>query len=323
MAAPGRLRSVAGMTTQRSRPTEPVIRVSDLSMRYGDRTAVAGLSFEVHSGELFALLGPNGAGKTTTVEILEGFRRRSGGTVSVLGADPWRAGRDWRARIGVLLQEVGPERELTVTECLRLYGGYYPDPWPAADLLRLTGLQAEAGRRAATLSAGQRRRLDLAIALVGRPGVLFLDEPTTGFDPAARREAWAGIAGLKEMGTTIMLTTHYMEEADRLADRIAVLRAGALVSVETPGNLTGGGASRIAFTLPSGLTVADLPGPIRLAVSTVEGSLVELVSRSPQRLLGSVVEWAERNGYELPDLELRRPTLEDAYLELTNQDGVA
>jgi ABC-2 type transport system ATP-binding protein len=287
-------------------------------MRYGDRAAVEGLSFEVRRAELFALLGPNGAGKTTTVEILEGFRCRTGGTVSVLGTDPWRAGRSWRARIGVVLQEVGPERELTVTECLRMYGGYYPDPWPPADLLRLTGLQAEANQRAADLSGGQRRRLDLAIALVGRPAVLFLDEPTTGFDPAARREAWAGIAALKDVGTTILLTTHYMEEAERLADRIAVLRSGKLVSLDAPRNLTGRGSARIVFTLPTGLTVHDLPGPIRSAVSNVDnGEHVELVAEAPTRLLASILEWARQNGHDLPDIEVRRPSLEDAYLHLT------
>jgi ABC-2 type transport system ATP-binding protein len=315
MAVDAALRSVAVMDT--SDPAEPVIRASNLAMRYGDRAVVAGLSFDVRPGELFALLGPNGAGKTTTVEILAGFRRRSGGTVSVLGTDPWQAGRRWRARVGVMLQEIGPERDLSVTDCLRLYGGYYPDPWPLPDLLRLTGLQAEADQRAARLSGGQRRRLDLAIALVGRPALLFLDEPTTGFDPAARREAWAGIAALKQMGTTIMLTTHYMDEAERLADRIAVLRAGQLVSLDTPGKLTARGGSRIAFTLPSGLTVADLPGPTRDLVSIVDDEVVVPVTGSPLPVLAEIVDWARRYGYDLPDLEVSRPGLEDAYLALT------
>jgi ABC-2 type transport system ATP-binding protein len=303
---------------------QAVVTVSNLSMRYGNRTVVEALSFEVHSGELFALLGPNGAGKTTTVEILEGFRRRSGGTVRVLGTDPWRAGRQWRARIGVMLQEVGPERELTVAECLGLYGGYYADPWPAAELLLLTGLLAEANQRVAQLSGGQRRRLDLAIALVGRPAVLFLDEPTTGFDPAARREAWAGIAALKEMGTTIILTTHYMEEAERLSDRIAVLRAGKLVSLDTPANLTGRAGSRIVFTLPPGLSVHDLPRPIRSTVSNVDsGGRVELTADEPARLLTSVIEWARQDGHALPDIEVRQPSLEEAYLDLTTEAGAS
>jgi ABC-2 type transport system ATP-binding protein len=343
MARPRRLRSVAAMNRGDSSRTraagpvrlsrdvlsrdglsrdgEPAIIVSDMSMRYGDRTVVAGLTFEVHPGELFAILGPNGAGKTTTVEILEGFRRRSAGTVSVLGVDPWRAGRQWRARIGVMLQETGPERELTVTECLRLYGGYYADPWPPADLLRLTGLEAEANQRAALLSGGQRRRLDLAIALVGRPGLLFLDEPTTGFDPAARHVAWAGIAELKDLGTTIILTSHYMEEVERLADRIGILRAGAMVSQGPANDLTGGDTSRILFTLPVGLTVHDLPHPIRTTVSNVDGLTVELLTSSPTNLIAALMDWARQNGHELFDIEVRKPTLEDLYLQAIAERG--
>ena len=299
---------------------DAVISVTDLRMRYGDRDVLSGLSFEVRRGELFALLGPNGAGKTTTVEILEGYRRRTGGQVTVLGTDPWQAGRLWRAQIGVMLQETGPEPDLTVADSLRLYGGYYPDPWPPDDLLRLTGLTAQARLRAAQLSGGQRRRLDLALALVGRPVVLFLDEPTTGFDPAARREAWATVAALKELGTTIILTTHYMEEAERLADRVGFLRGGVLVSQGPPGGLAlRQAAPAIAFTLPAGVTAEDLPDAARRAMTGSDGGRVTLTATSPLRVLGVLASWADRGGYDLPDLEVRRPTLEDAYLQLTGE----
>jgi ABC-2 type transport system ATP-binding protein len=306
------IRSVTGMNTQ-----QPVISVSDLRMRYGKHEALAGLSFDVHRGELFALLGPNGAGKTSTVEILEGYRCRTGGTVSVLGTDPWHAGPSWRARIGVMLQETGPEPDLTAAECLHLYGSYYTDPWPAADLLELTGLDTHAGTKASQLSGGQRRKLDLALALTGRPQVLFLDEPTTGFDPAARRDAWEIIAALKDTGTTMILTTHYMEEAERLADRVAVVSAGTLVSQGPPHSLVSRGNPTITFTLPAGLTAADLPEPARHAVCGSPGGKLTLPAASPLPMLGSLAAWAERAGLDLPDLEVRRPSLEDVYLELT------
>jgi ABC-2 type transport system ATP-binding protein len=313
MPAPAVIRSVAGMSTH-----QPVISVSDLRMRYGKQEALAGLSFEVHRGELFALLGPNGAGKTSTVEILEGYRHRTGGTVSVLGTDPWHAGPAWRARIGVMLQETGPEPDLTVAECLHLYGSYYCDPWPGVDLLELTGLDAHAGKKAAQLSGGQRRKLDLALALTGRPQVLFLDEPTTGFDPAARRDAWDIIAALKDTGTTMILTTHYMDEAERLADRAAVITAGTLISQGSPHSLVNRqGSPTITFTLPAGLTAADLPEPARHAVYGSPGGKLTLPAASPLPMLGTLAAWAERAGLDLPDLEVRRPTLEDAYLQLT------
>jgi ABC-2 type transport system ATP-binding protein len=340
MAAPAAIRSVTGMnrhqlstTTQpaaglsapaarhaarASAAAEAVISVSDLRMRYGQREALAGLSFEVFEGELFALLGPNGAGKTSTVEILEGYRRRTGGQVSVLGTDPWQAGPAWRARIGVMLQETGPEPDLTVAECLRLYAGYYPDPWPAADLLELTGLDGQAGKRATQLSGGQRRKLDLALALTGRPRLLFLDEPTTGFDPAARRDAWDVIAALKDTGTTVILTTHYMEEAERLADRVAVIAAGTLVSQGPPAALIARQASAsITFTLPAGVTEADLPEPARRAATAAPGGKLTLPVATPLPMLRILADWAGQAGYDLPDLEVRRPTLEDAYLQLT------
>ncbi len=319
MAAAAVIPSVGLMTThQPGGPDGVVISVSDLRMRYGAREALTGLSFEVRRGELFALLGPNGAGKTTTVEILEGYRRRTGGQVSVLGADPWQAGRGWRARIGVMLQESGPEPDLKVSECLRLYGGYYDDPWPVSDLLELTGLADQAGIRAAQLSGGQQRKLDLALALTGRPQVLFLDEPTTGFDPAARHDAWVTIAALKASGTTIILTTHYMEEAERLADRVAVIAAGGLVSQGPPGSLVAHQATpAITFCLPIGIEVHDLPEAARQAVSRCSDGAVTLAAPSALPLLRVLADWAEQDGHDLADLEVRRPTLEDAYLQLT------
>jgi ABC-2 type transport system ATP-binding protein len=339
MAARAAIRSVTGMNGHRLSTIHPmpgqpapaaspaavpagsgaVISVSDLRMRYGQHEALAGLSFEVFRGELFALLGPNGAGKTSTVEILEGYRRRTGGTVRVLGTDPWQAGPAWRAQIGVMLQETGPETDLTVAECLRLYGGYYPAPWAAADLLELTGLDAHASKKTTQLSGGQRRKLDLALALTGRPQVLFLDEPTTGFDPAARRDAWEVIAALKDTGTTMILTTHYMEEAERLADRVAVITAGALVSQGSPDALaTRRATPTITFTLPPGVAADDLPEPARWEVSSTPGGKLALSAASPLPMLRILAEWAERAGHDLPDLEVRRPTLEDAYLQLTS-----
>jgi ABC-2 type transport system ATP-binding protein len=318
MAAAAVIRSVAGMTSNQLSTTQAVISVRGLRMSYGQREALAGLSFDVHRGELFALLGPNGAGKTTTVEILEGYRRRTGGQVSVLGTDPGQGGAAWRARLGVMLQESGPEFDLTVTECLRLYAGYYPDPWPAADLLELTGLDGQAGQRATQLSGGQRRKLDLALALTGRPQVLFLDEPTTGFDPAARREAWASIAALKDTGTTIILTTHYMEEAECLADRVGVISGGVLVYAGDPASLTARQATAaITFTLPAGLTAADLPAPVRAAAASSGAGKVSVPAAAPLPMLRILAGWAEEAGHDLPDLEVRRPTLEDAYLQLT------
>jgi ABC-2 type transport system ATP-binding protein len=227
-----------GATTDVAGDRNPVVVVRDLRMAYGGREAVRGIDLVVRRGEIFALLGPNGAGKTTTVEILEGYRRRTGGTVSVLGADPASAGRDWRARVGVLLQESEPEPSLTVRECLRLYAGYYERPRPIDETIALVGLAERADVRGRHLSDGQKRRLQVALALVGDPELIFLDEPTTGLDPAARRSWWSVISGLRDLGKTVFLTTHCMEEADALADRIAVLAAGRIVATGTPRTLT-------------------------------------------------------------------------------------
>ena len=298
---------------------EPVITVRGLAKRYGRRHAVDGIDLDVQRGEIFAFLGPNGAGKTTTVEILEGFRDRDAGEVRVLGVDPAVTGADWRDRVGVVLQDSEPEPGLSVRECLALYAGYYRAPRNIEDTIALVGLQDKSDTLAAHLSGGQRRRLDVALALIGDPDIVFLDEPTTGFDPSARRAAWEVIAGLRQLGKTVFLTTHYMDEAEYLADRIAVLAAGRIVAEGTPKTL--GGRDRmtatIRFTLPSCLGVRDLPdGLSPLAESAADGATC-LRSESPLVHVQILADWALRHGVDLPDLDVRRPTLEDVYLELT------
>jgi ABC-2 type transport system ATP-binding protein len=313
---------------RRQAPGARVIEVRGLRKSYDDLEALAGIDLEVRAGEVFAFLGPNGAGKTTTVEILEGYRRRNAGEVSVLGCDPAKAGGDWRARIGVVLQESEPEAELTAEECLSLYAGYYPSPRPVGETLELVGLGDRRTARCGRMSGGQRRRLDVALALIGDPELVFLDEPTTGFDPAARQSAWDVIAGLRDLGKTIFLTTHYMEEAERLADRIAVLAAGRIVAEGTAATLGGrdNDASIVTFTLPPGVSAADLPPAVAAAVTSTAGTAgtagtangrVEAETSSPLPLLGALAAWAKDRAIDLPDLEVRRPTLEDVYLQLT------
>jgi ABC-2 type transport system ATP-binding protein len=300
---------------------QPVISVRGLRKSYDGLVAVAGIDLDVRAGEVFAFLGPNGAGKTTTVEILEGYRRRTAGEVRVLGIDPAMAGRDWRARIGVVLQESEPEVELTVEECLSLYAGYYPKPRDVAETLGLVGLAERRSARCGRLSGGQRRRLDVALALIGDPELVFLDEPTTGFDPAARQSAWEVIAGLRDLGKTIFLTTHYMEEAERLADRIAVIAAGAIVAEGTAANLGGrdAEASIVSFTLPSDLSADDLPPAVASAVTSRASDTIEARARDPLPLLGVLASWAQARSVDLPDLTVRRPSLEDVYLQLTRE----
>ncbi len=304
---------------QESSAAGPVIEVRGLRKTYDGTEAIAGIDLAVRAGEVFAFLGPNGAGKTTTVEILEGYRRRTGGEVCVLGADPAKAGRDWRARIGVVLQESEPEAELTVQECLSLYAGYYPRPRRVGETLELVGLADRRGARCGRLSGGQRRRLDVALALIGDPELIFLDEPTTGFDPAARQSAWQVIAGLRDLGKTVFLTTHYMEEAEYLADRIAVLAAGRIVAEGTAATLGGRDteASIISFTLPPEVPAADLPPALTASVTITAGGQVEATTKSPLGLLGVLAEWAAARGVDLPGLDVHRPTLEDVYLQLT------
>jgi ABC-2 type transport system ATP-binding protein len=303
-----RFRTVSGM--------ESAIDVRSLRMAYGATEVVHGIDLSVGSGEVFAVLGPNGAGKTTTIEILEGLRRRTGGDVDVLGVDPERAGASWRERIGVVLQSSSPEAELTAAETLRLYAGFYATPAPVDHLLELCGLQDQASVRNKRLSGGQQRRLDVALALVGNPELLFLDEPTTGFDPAARRGAWRMIEGLKALGTTIVLTTHYLEEAEILADRIAVVVRGHIVADGTPAEL--GGRDRAATTVTFRLAEGT-PGPA--GVERVEG-LFRLETEDPTRVLHEISGWAIDRDLALEDVEVRRPSLEDVYLQLTKEPAV-
>jgi ABC-2 type transport system ATP-binding protein len=300
---------------------EPVIEVSGLHKRYGEHEAVRGIDLEIVRGEIFAFLGPNGAGKTTTVEILEGFRPASAGTVRVLGADPAHAPRHWRERIGIVLQESAPEDGLTVRECMALYAGYYRAPRPIDEVLDLAGLTGVTEQRAGSLSGGQRRRLDVALALVGDPELIFLDEPTTGFDPSARRAAWEVIAGLREIGKTVFLTTHYMEEAERLADRIAVIAAGRIIAQGTPRTLGGRdtSAARITFTLPTAATAGDLPSPLIERAAVSDHRRVAMSSTSIATDLSALTGWALGYASQLEDLEVRRATLEDVYLELVAQ----
>jgi ABC-2 type transport system ATP-binding protein len=295
---------------------EPVISVGGLRKSYGELEAVRGIDLEVATGEIFAFLGPNGAGKTTTVEILEGYRSRTAGEVTVLGADPARVDRAWRERIGIVLQESKMHPELTVRESLELFAGYYRSPREVAGTIDLTGLSEKAEDRVGRLSGGQQRRLDVALALIGDPELLFLDEPTTGFDPSARRRAWGVVASLRDLGKTVFLTTHYMEEAQALADRVAIIAHGQIVAQGPPGDLAGRGdaATRISFRLPAGVAGADLPEKLGAAIGNGE---VRLEADDPVPVLHELTSWALERRIPLTGLEVRRPSLEDVYLELT------
>ena len=295
------------------------IRVDGLRKAYGATEAVAGISFEVVEGECFALLGPNGAGKTTTLEILEGYRDRSGGSVEVLGADPAHGGRDLRERIGIVLQSAGIDRELTVAEVVALFGGYYPHPRDPGEVIELVGLGDKRDARCRTLSGGQQRRLDLALGIVGDPDLIFLDEPTTGFDPSARRRSWKLIDSLRALGKTILLTTHYMDEAQNLADRVAILSAGRVLAAGTPDSLGGRdeGEAVIAFRPPPGTSTADLPADLPGRPAPREDR-VELRTTEPTRALHVLTTWALGRGEELDVLTVTRPSLEDVYLQLTS-----
>ena len=294
------------------------ISVTGLVKRYGDHAVVDGLDLEVQQGEVFAFLGKNGAGKTTTTEILEGYRTRDGGDVSVLGEDPATAGASWRAKLGIVLQESRPLGALTVNETLRLFAAYFPNPHTVDEVIQLVGLEEQANQRAGRLSGGQVRRLDVGIALIGRPELVFLDEPTTGFDPEARRQFWDVISGLRDLGTTVFLTTHYMDEAQVLADRVAVLRDGKIAALGTPAELQAlRGDIEIRFALPHGVELAALP-----ALSTqprLTGGEVRVETTSPTADLAVLCSWAEARGLELPALTVERPTLEDVFLAISGE----
>jgi ABC-2 type transport system ATP-binding protein len=277
------------------------ISVRGLHMSYGDLEAVRGVDFDIHEGEVFGLLGPNGAGKTTTVEILEGYRRRTAGEVTVLGHDPQDPGPEFRQRIGVVLQQSELWPNLSVRETHRVFAGYYAHPRDIDEVIELVGLTEKRDARIKTLSGGQKRRLDLGVALVGDPDLVFLDEPTTGFDPAARRAAWEMIRSLRSLGKTVLLTTHYLDEAEQLADRVAVMREGRIVTLGTPRELTS----------------ADLEVEIRYRRN---GEEVLLRTSEPTRVLHELTEEALARGEELERLEVRRPTLEEVYLALVD-DG--
>jgi ABC-2 type transport system ATP-binding protein len=276
------------------------ISVEGLHKSYGAYEALRGIDFEIAPGEVFGLLGPNGAGKTTTVEILEGYRERDAGEVTVLGVDPWRADAAHRARIGVVLQHSQLPPSLTVREVHSMFAGYFETPRDVDEVIALAGLADKAGDRVKTLSGGQKRRLDLGVALVGDPELVFLDEPTTGFDPSARRTAWELVRSLRSLGKTIVLTTHYLDEAQQLADRVAVIREGALIRIGTPDELIG--------------AVPDVE--IRYRES---GRDVILTTHEPTRVLAELTAQAVAEGRELEGLEVRRPTLEDVYLELVDE----
>jgi ABC-2 type transport system ATP-binding protein len=293
------------------------IEVRDLYKSYGDFEAVSGVSFDVAPGEVFCLLGPNGAGKTTITEILEGYRIRSGGEVSVLGMDPAGGPRALRERVGIVLQSCGVQQDLTVAELIEMYGRYHERRRGVEELIELVELDAKRETRAQDLSGGQRRRLDLALALVGEPDLIFLDEPTTGFDPHARRQAWSTIRSLCELGRTVFLTTHFMDEAQTLADRVAVMRSGAIVAIGSPDELGGRGrrASAIRFTLPH---AAELPETLDASV-TRDGDRVQLETTDPVRVTATITGWAVAQGIELAGFSVTQPTLEDIYLELTGE----
>jgi ABC-2 type transport system ATP-binding protein len=299
---------------------EPAIVVEDLRKSYGKVEAVRGISFEVLEGRVFALLGPNGAGKTTTVEICEGFRERTSGGVSVLGYDPAKGDRAMKSQIGIVLQSTGVDVYLTVAETVELFRRAYPNPRPRDEVIEVVGLKEKRDTRVGKLSGGQQRRLDVAVALAGDPRLLFLDEPTTGFDPAARRGAWEMIRNLKSLGKTILLTTHYMDEAQNLADEVAIMTKGQIAAQGSPSTLGGRDTAdtRLRFRLPEGAGV--LPDVLRRA-ATVTDAMVVVTTDDPTGTLHQLTGWALEQGIRLDSLEVSRPSLEDVYLEITGAEA--
>lgn len=293
----------------------PAVRTRGLVKSYAGVPAVRGVDLDVARGEIFALVGPNGAGKTTTVEILEGYRSRDAGEVAVLGCDPARQRAQLKARTGIVLQSTGVERYLSVAETVAMYASYYPRPRPVGELIDLVGLGDKRRARVAKLSGGQQRRLDMAIALAGDPELLFLDEPTTGFDPSARREAWEVVRSLATLGKTVLLTTHYMDEAEHLADRVAVISAGRIVAVGPPSALGDRELTRprIRFRAPAGA-----PPPADLAGEAGPDGVIEVPAPDLARALHALTGWALERGVSLDGLEVVRPSLEDVYLALTS-----
>jgi len=298
----------------------PAVSVDHLAKSYGEVTAVSDVSFEVGKGEVFALLGPNGAGKTTTIEILEGFRDRSGGEVRTLGVDPAdKSTQRWlRNRIGVVLQELAVEPFFSVRQVLTRNAAYYPSPRPVDEVIELIGLADKADQRVKKLSGGQQRRLDVGLGIIGNPELLFLDEPTTGLDPSGRRASWDLIRGLAASGTTVLLTTHYMDEVEALADKVAVLFKSEIVASGTPTSIGGrdSGTVTIRFTLPEGVSPAEIPAP---APQVVDG-MVEISTDDELKVLHELTGWAIEHGHVLPGLAVSRVSLEDIYLGLTRGD---
>jgi ABC-2 type transport system ATP-binding protein len=298
------------------------IEVRDLRKRYGQLEAVRGIDFSVEEARVFALLGPNGAGKTTTVEICEGFRDRTSGSVSVLGFDPAKRDREMRSRIGIVLQSTGVDTYLTVAETIEFYRRLYPTPRDVDEIVEVVGLTGKRDARVGKLSGGQQRRLDVAVALAGDPELLFLDEPTTGFDPAARRGAWDVVRNLRSLGKTIFLTTHYMDEAQVLADEVAIISEGRIVAQGPPAALGGRdtAATTLRFRVPE--SAGDLPPSLRTGATVIDGR-VQLRTDDPTGTLHQLTGWALERRIRLDDLEVSRPTLEDVYLEITGGEAGA
>jgi ABC-2 type transport system ATP-binding protein len=302
---------------------DPAIHIDDLRKCFGDVAAVDGVTVDIASGSIVAVLGPNGAGKTTLIEMLEGFVTPTSGTVRVLGEDPQRPSRSWRARVGIVSQATALDPQLTVRELLSALASPFPDPMPVEAALDLVGLTRAAGIRVNALSGGQQRRADLAAAVVGRPSLLFLDEPTTGFDPAARRQTWTLIEQFAQRGTTILLTTHYLDEASHLADRVLVLADGRIVADATPAEFRAhAGGTTVRYRLPPGVDISELPADLRSHVDQ-DGCTVVAAGDSATPLLAAVVAWARAHQHDLSTLEVGPPTLEDAYLALTRTKEAA